>query len=174
MFSRGGMVVGCFIGRIQSNFKDAMETDEGKKARERIMSSMKEARLVASSILKSTKSAFKDFTLVEQKGNQSTNPVHSDSPFGLNPRLGTESWTDVHPRMSHTSLPMTLHHHPEALARPYQTPKDISYNQGTEQKQHVKTPLQQVQRFDLGWQHPRSFSFPLNSISFSFSFLIIL
>jgi hypothetical protein len=40
--------------------------------------------------------------------------VHSDSPFGLNPRLGTESRTDVHSRMSRTSLPMTLRHHPEA------------------------------------------------------------
>jgi hypothetical protein len=28
--------------------------------------------------------------------------VHSDSPFGLNPRLGTESRTDVHSRMSRT------------------------------------------------------------------------
>jgi hypothetical protein len=43
-----------------------------------------------------------------------------------------------------------------------------------EHEQHVETPLQQVQRFDLGWKHPKSFSFPLNSISFSFSFLIIL
>jgi hypothetical protein len=31
-----------------------------------------------------------------------TNAVHSDSPFGLNPRLGTESRTDVHSRMSRT------------------------------------------------------------------------
>jgi hypothetical protein len=77
--------------------------------------------------------------------------VHSDSPFGLNPRLGTESRTDVHSRMSRTSLPMTLRHHPEALAQPYRTPMAISYNQGTEHEQHVETPLQQVQRFDLGW-----------------------
>jgi hypothetical protein len=100
--------------------------------------------------------------------------VHSDSPFGLNPRLGTESRTDVHSRMSRASLPITLRHHPEALARPHWTPTAISYKQGMEHEQHVETPLQQVQRFDLGWKHPRSLSFPLNLMSFSFSFLIIL
>jgi hypothetical protein len=60
--------------------------------------------------------------------------VHSDSPFGLNPRLGTESRTDIHSQMSRTSLPMTLHHDPEALARPYRTPTAISYNQGHQRR----------------------------------------
>jgi hypothetical protein len=50
---------------------------------------------------------------------------------------------------------MTLRHHPEALARPYRTPTAIvSYNQGTEHEQHVETPLQQVQRFDLDGSIP--------------------
>jgi hypothetical protein len=38
MFSRGGMAVGDFIGRLRSDRKDAMETNEGKAAREKIKS----------------------------------------------------------------------------------------------------------------------------------------
>jgi hypothetical protein len=88
MFSRGGMAVGRFIGRLQNDLKDAMETDKGKAACEKIKSGMKEARSVASSILKLTKSTFKDFASVEQKGNQSTADTIASLPMEIEAIMG--------------------------------------------------------------------------------------
>jgi hypothetical protein len=65
MFSRGGMAVGRFIGKIQNDFKGAMETDEGKAAREKIKSGMEGARSVASLISKSAKSVLEDLASME-------------------------------------------------------------------------------------------------------------
>jgi hypothetical protein len=88
MFSRGGMAVGHFIERLWSDLKDAMETNEGKATREKIKSSIKEARSVASSILKSAKSAFKDFALVDQKGNQNTTDTIAWFPTEIEAIMG--------------------------------------------------------------------------------------
>jgi hypothetical protein len=43
MFSRGGMAIGRFIGRVQSDLKNAIESDKGKAAQEKIKVGMNEA-----------------------------------------------------------------------------------------------------------------------------------
>jgi hypothetical protein len=88
MFSRGEMAIGEFIGRVQSDFKSAMESDEDKSAREKIKVGMKEARSVTSSISKSAKSALKDLALTGPKGTHSANNTIASYPTEIEAIMG--------------------------------------------------------------------------------------
>jgi hypothetical protein len=75
MFSRGGMAICGFIGRVRSDFKSAMESDESEAAQEKIKVGMKEASSVDSSISKSAKSVLKELASTGPKG------IHQRWPF---------------------------------------------------------------------------------------------
>jgi hypothetical protein len=110
MFSRGGKAVGRLIGKIQNDFKGAMETDKGKAAHEKIKSGMKEARSVANSIWKSVKSVLEDLASIEQKGNQSTNDTIASFPTEIEAIMGVCFDTQSADNMSPQELSEVINH----------------------------------------------------------------